>query len=298
MATPGHRLLAADYSNIEGRVLAWLAGEQWKLQAFRDYDEGTGPDLYILAVSKSFGIPLDEVDKKDRQKGKVQELASGYQGGLGAYKNMADIYGIVVVKHLDDAPKKADFVLTEDECEDLKIAWRRENSAIVSFWYALERAAIAAVKNHDTVYEVAGGKIKYCCSELCGLPYLICQLPSGRTLHYPYPTIEPGKFGNDQVHYWGLDSYTKQWRKQSSYGGHLAENVTQAVARDVLAEAYVRIEQAGYPVAFHVHDEIVAEMPNGQGAYSEFSELMAVLPDWAHGLPISVDGWEGQRYRK
>lgn len=279
VAAPGHELIAADYANIEGRVLAWIAGEQWRIQAFRDFDAGTGPDLYKLSYARAFGVPIDMVDKTMRQLGKVMELALGYQGGVGAFQTMAADYGV----EIEDA-----------RADELKVAWRDASPAIVAWWGALERAALAAIK---------GGR-----GEARGVefrregPWLSCRLPSGRKLWYRQPEVrtEITPWGKERevIYAWGVDSYTKQWRRYSLYGGLLAENVVQAIARDVMAGGMMRVEHAGYPVILTVHDEVVSEIPKGHGSLDEFTHLLTKLARWAHGLPIAAEGWRGRRYRK
>jgi len=362
-AAPGARLMCADYSNIEGRGLAWLAGEDWKLQAFRDLDTGAGHDLYKLAYSKSFGIPVEDVSKSQRQIGKVQELALGYQGAHGAFLSMASGYGIdldavaaavkaavppnrwqtAVERYWAGAQETAeeyladkraalatlldgDEELPDDENELLDVmaevakrnrynlgpdvwaavrivvdGWRDAHPYTVGTWRALDDAAKDAIDHPGRV--TSAGRCHYRMSE----HYLLCRLPSGRCLAYPYARIEkvpsafdPEKFDRKFV-FEGTDSRTKKWMKQRAYGGLLAENVTQAAARDVLAEAIVRLERhrLQYPVVMHVHDEIVSEVPLGSAhTLAEFENLMAVVPEWAPGFPIAVAGWEGERYRK
>jgi DNA polymerase bacteriophage-type len=357
-ASPGNRLLCADYSNIEGRGLAWLAGENWKLQAFRDYDAGNGADLYKLAYSKSFGVPVDRVTKDDRQIGKVQELALGYQGGHGAFLSMAKNYRIDLDKiaravqaavppgvwsdtleaYWSGARETAEEILAAarletqlaiERGEDVDAAlsvdelaaviarkhryglepavwaavriivdgWRVAHPATVARWRALETAAIDAVRHPGKVTQA--GKIKY----LKTGDYLICRLPSGRPIFYPYArTVEQeGRNGRPyfKLIYEGTDSRTRKWRTQKAYGGLLCENVTQATARCILSDAIHRLEAANYPVAMHVHDEIVSELPHGRGSLSEFVGLMSELEPWAAGFPVIAAGeWEGLRYRK
>lgn len=303
IAAPGSRFLSCDYSNIEGRVLAWLAGETWKVRAFEDYDTFTGgtdakgkplrkgPDIYRIAYSRSFGVPVGDVTDDQRQLGKVQELALGYQGGIGAFRSMAINYGIHVVEKREDAPADAKQVLTENEADEIKAAWRDAHPKVVKYWYALQRAAIAAVKNPGSVHSVEAVAYKV------HNAFLVCRLPSGRVIAYAFPRIEKDKFG-EHVAFYGVDSYTRKWAKSKLYGGLLCENVVQATARDVLAEAIMRLEASGYPVIMHVHDEIVSECPTAHGNFEEFAKLMCVAPSWAGGLPIAVSGWEGERYRK
>ena len=289
-AAPGHELMAADFANIEGRVLAWLAGEQWKLDAFTAYDQKKGPDIYKLGYAKSFRIPVEEVTKDQRFIGKVQELALGYQGGVGAFQTMARGYGVVVSDTLAD---------------EIKTAWREAHPNIVKYWYSLEDAAVSAVRHPGSRFGTWTGdqRVEF----LVKGSFLFCKLPSGRVLTYPYPKLKPimTPWGEDkeQVHYMSVDGKTKKWQETHTYGGKLAENVTQAVSRDILADAMLRVEAHGYPIVMHVHDEIVAEVihdPEHRHTYDlkPFETLVAQVPAWAFGLPIAVEGWKGKRYRK
>lgn len=339
VAAHGCYFLAADYSNIEGRVLVWLAGEAWKLQAFRDFDAGTGHDLYNIAYSKSFGIPPDAVTKAQRQLGKVQELALGFGGGKGAFASMAANYGIWVGNEISDAPPDAAQALTYEQADELKVAWRDAHPAVVALWRELDAAARQAIKRPGVAFPAAGGKIVY---KMHGI-FLLCRLPSGRVIAYPYARLEldydfdtrrelqtvrarikelarEGRGAGDAIAdkwiareallaarpktdwlicYEGLDSKTHKWGKQNAYGGFLAENVTQAVARDILTEAMHRLDAAGYTIVLHVHDEIVCEVPEGSKQnLEEMESIMRVLPAWAAGLPVATSGWQGMRYRK
>jgi DNA polymerase len=280
VAAPGHTLICCDYSNIEGRVLAWLAGEEWKLQAFRDFDAGTGPDLYLLAYAKGFRCSVEEA-KPFRQVGKVMELALGYGGGVGAFQTMARGYGVKV---------------TDERADELKHAWRGAHVQVVKFWADLERAAIRAVQEGGVhragpiAFKVKGS-------------FLWCQLPSKRVLCYPYPQMQdketPWGKTVQQLTYMSVNGVTRKWERCATYGGSLAENVTQAVARDILVAGMRACAAAGFPVVMHVHDEIVAEVPlSADLSVDKMSTLMSNAPHWATGLPIAATGWLGRRYRK
>ena len=286
-AAPGHELMAADFANIEGRVLAWLAGEQWKLDAFAKYDRKEGEDIYKLTAAKIYSVPAKEVNKEQRQIGKVAELACGYQGGVGAFQTMAKTYRVVVADVLAD---------------QIKTAWREAHPNIVKYWYSLEDAAVSAVRHPGSRFGTWTGdqRVEF----LVKGSFLFCKLPSGRVLTYPYPKLKPimTPWGEDkeQVHYMSVDGKTKKWQETHTYGGKLAENVTQAVSRDILADAMLRVEQHGFPIVMHVHDEIVCEVltcgPNMD--LPLFEKCVAHVPAWASGLPIAVEGWRGVRYRK
>jgi len=276
-APPGYDLIVCDYANIEGRVLAWLANETWKIKAFEDFDKKAGPDIYILSAQR-MGLT-------DRQIGKVAELALGYQGGVNAFKNMAKIYGLVI---------------EDSKADSIKKAWRSAHPHIKKYWYDLENAAIRAVTNPGTTQAVVtqNATIKY---RVAG-SFLWCSLPSKRVIAYPYPKIEQVKtpWGEmkDAFTYNGENSLTKQWERMTAYGGLLAENITQAVARDVLAQALINLENNNYSVVMHVHDEIVVEREEGFGALDDMKFHMKRMNPWAKGLPIAVEGYRAKRYRK
>ena len=332
-APKGKILRSSDFSNIEGRGVAWESGQEDKLDAFRAYDtlvldeDGKpcpngkgdflreGPDLYLVAASGIYNVPISEADAH-RQIGKVAELALGYQGGPRAFAKMAKAYGVRIAQHYDGIwgmaaeEFKDQALLAWDDrgrktgmsregwlaSEVIKLAWRAKNWKIAGYWKEVEEAAINAVK-HDGTIQIAG-KVKF---RKVG-SFLFCLLPSGRALCYPYPRLKetetPWGGTREQLRFKAVDQFTKRWQEKAAYGGHLVENITQAIARDVMAEAMVRVENAGYNVVLTVHDEIITEDPVGFGSMDEFNELMMTMPTWAAGFPISVGGWEGQRYRK
>lgn len=293
-AAPGKVLMAADFSNIEGRVLAWLAGEEWKLDAFRAYDAGNGPDIYNLAYARSFNVPAESVTKDERQVGKVQELALGYQGWVGAFQTMAANYNVKI---------------GDERAAEIAAAWRTAHPATRRYWTELEGAAIAAVRNPGTPQPT--GLMGRQSTFLRVDEFLWLKLPSGRCLCYPYPEVvlktrtftkdDGSEYTktSDALQYVGQDSVTNKWGPVDTYGGSLAENITQAVSRDILAEALVRTDAGGGQIVLHVHDEIVVEMDERKpDLLKHFETLVAASPAWATGLPISAEGWRGKRYRK
>ena len=319
-AAPGHEMVVADFAQIEARVLAWLAGQADALDIFR-----RGEDIYCQQAEPVFGYPVNKKDHPDeRQVGKVSILALGYQGGIGAYSTFAKNYNVdmepvyprlwasATVEEREKAekayamyraratvPRSREFSLAADIT---KQRWRAKNTQIVAYWYALEDAVLAAVQHPGSVQQV--GKVRL---RMAG-SFLWCQLPSKRCICYPYPRIveaelpwtdsegKPAKKPAVQVK--TVDGVTKKWVDRVLYGGLLAENVTQAVARDLLAEAMIRAEAAAYPVILHVHDEVVSEVPIGAGDQRFFEALMAETPAWADGCPVSAEGFVTRRYRK
>ena len=272
-APEGFRLVAGDYSNIEGRMLAWLAGESWKLDAFRAFDQGKGHDLYKLTYSRAFDEPIEQVDDDKRFIGKVAELACGYGGSVGAFAQMAANFGTE---------------LPEARVRQVVAAWRRANAAIASWWYELEDAAKAAVRDPGKIYSARSVEFRSKSN------FLLCKLPSGRFLPYYQAHID----ATGQLVYYGQDQQTRRWVSISTYGGKLSENVTQAAARDVMAYNMPLVEAAGYPIVGTVHDEIITEPRQGFGSATGLEAAMAQVPPWCPGLPLAVGAWEGQRYRK
>jgi len=272
-AKPGHTLVCADFSSIEGRVLAWLAGEEHILQDYRD-----GKDPYKVAAAGILGVAYEDVTKEERQTpGKVGELACGYQGGPGAARQ----FGATG---------------SDEDIEDSIIhPWRDNRPMTVKLWKELEKAAIAAVST-GRVIEYRG--IKFGVSD----GFLFMRLPSGRLLAYRSPEVKmaPTPWGKPapKLGFMGVNSLTYKWQRQTTYGGKLAENLTQAVARDLLVLAMKNAEAAGYPTVMHVHDEAIAEIPEGKGSLEEYCNLLEVSPPWLAGCPIEADGWIGRRYRK
>ena len=272
VAKKDHTFYVSDFSAIEARVIAWFAGEKWRLDVF----EGHGK-IYEASASQMFNIPIDQVDSELRQKGKVSELALGYQGGPGALEQMGALkMGI---------PK--------GELQGLVDAWRASSPNIVKFWADAEEAAFEALESRTTVK--MGNYLKFTGHS----GYLFITLPSGRRLAYPKASISKGKkFGNKVIQYYGQAS-AAYMVKMETYGGKLVENIVQATARDVLAEALLRLDDAGFPIVFHVHDEIVAEVPKDWGySIDDMNELMGQSVEWAPGLPLRSDGYVTDYYKK
>jgi DNA polymerase len=266
IASKGRRLIVSDYSAIEARVLAWLADHETVLQSFRE-----GLDLYKVTASDMYGITYMNVDKDQRFIGKVASLALGYQGGVKAFQKMAANYGTDV-----------------DDATALKIRddWRAANRPIVKLWHEVERAAYNAIENGRRE-ETRAGDFMMVKGDL------LFKLPSGRCLSFPQAALI-----NNKITYQGMNNFTHKWGTIETYGGSLVQSITQAVARDLLAHALLKLDAAGYDPIMTVHDEIVADTKVGHGSMDEFNTLMCELPDWAKGLPVDVEGYEADRYRK
>jgi DNA polymerase bacteriophage-type len=330
-AQRGKKLMGGDFSAIEGRGLAWLAGEEWVLEAYREIDANPdSPDMYERAYAKTFNIDPRDVTKEQRQIGKVEELAFGYQGGVGAFRTMGKAAKILVVKtitpeHVKKAQAMGGQVFTEDQANGFKTGWRAARPKTKTYWYDLERAAIAAVKEPRTIFH-AGRRGREVMFRKNG-SMLWCKLPSQRVLCYPYPEIHhiDGPFGVREVltfkgvpdalvwaTYTGQKergernstyivddpANTKQWCRLSTYGGKLSENITQAICRDLLADAIIRVEKCGFHVVAHVHDEIIVEGDFDEEDRMAFEILMCEKPEWAVDFPMSAGCWLAPRYRK
>lgn len=263
------QLTLCDYSAIEARVLAWLANEKWRMEIFNSKEK---KDIYAESASRMFGIPMDKMDFHNRRKGKLAELVLGYQGGKNAVINM-------------DAQ---DTGLTETEIEELVVTWRKANPAIVKFWHLMGDAAVQSIKHHKTV---KAGKFTFETDDR----RMTIQLPSGRKLCYWKAKLGVNRWGKESIHYMWADSTTKgKWMSVDTYGGKIVENITQAVARDFLSEALVRVSDKGYEIVMHIHDEIIVE-----GAYAkELEHLMTIRPTWAQDFPLRARAEEVKYFQK
>jgi len=258
----------ADFSSIESRVLFWLADCQKGLDVYRK-----GDDLYCVTAEGIFGKPVNKKDNPfERSIGKIAVLACGYQGATKAFKGMCDGYGLAV---------------DEDQQRQAVQGYRDTYPEVVSFWYDCEQAALDAIRKEQSVQRVGRIAYKYDGKSLK------CRLPSGRVIHWQEPAIIPGKFDRETIEYSGVN-IARKWTRKTTYAGDLAQSATQAVARDLLCEAMLRLDEAGWPIVLHVHDEILAD-GKGEG---DFLEIMTQLPDWAEGLPVTGDLWTGGRYQK
>lgn len=323
-ATPGRHLKVADYSSIEGRVTAWLAGEEWKLEVFRKNDRKEGPGAYETAASGIFNVPADKVSKDQRQVGKSAELGLGFAGGVMAFKAMADIYRVDMSAAYEPVRASADPEIFEKAVESYerwsedglfgtqvlsreawiasevtKVAWRLKHPATVDLWDGLEEAIMCAIREPGTI--ATYGRISY----LVRRGFLWARLPSGRCLAYGNPKIISTKTP------WGADSKAvsiigmktqagkqARWMRYELNRSSIVENVVQAVARDLLANGLLKLDAAGYPIVLHVHDEAVADVPDGFGSLAEFEALLCDLPNWAAGIPLVAEGYEAHSYRK
>lgn len=281
IAEPGNALVDADFSAIEARVISWLAGESWRLDVFRTHGK-----IYEASASQMFGVPLERIKKGNpeyalRQKGKVAELALGYQGSTGALIKMGAL----------------DMGLTEAELPDIVNRWRDANKRIRDLWYSMEAAAVQVIQTGQPV----GLRSLVLAREMDAgnnLDFLTIRLPSGRKLYYAHPSLGQNQWGKPSITYMGMDQTTKKWKLIETYGGKLVENCVQAIARDCLAEAIERLEAANYPVVFHVHDEVVVECTAERASLDDIAAIMGQPVSWAPDLPLGADGWVGAFYKK
>jgi len=272
--SPGRVFLISDFAAIEARVIAWLAGEKWRLEVFSTHGK-----IYEASAAAMFGVPLEEITKGSdyRAKGKIAELALGYQGGANALATMGG----------------AAMGLSDDDMRSIVKRWRKANPAIVKYWADVEAAAIKALKNPRKKIKLGYVTFVY------DLKALLCFLPSGRPLIYQGPKLVPGRFG-EAIKYQGADQKTGRWTSLDTYGGKLVENIVQAVARDLLAYSLQSVDAEGFDIVQHVHDEIVAEDEEAGAdlALDLLIEAMVKKPSWAEGLPLAADGFVSPFYKK
>lgn len=274
IAKPGHTFFVCDFSAIEARVIAWLANETWRLDVFQTHGK-----IYEASAAMMFHVPVDEITKMDprRQKGKIAELALGYQGGIAALKTMGG----------------EKMGLSESEMQEIVNNWRKANPAIVKLWDDVQSAAISCIEKKESV------TLQHGITFSIRLGALMISLPSGRCLSYPRPYIGENRFGSKSICYEGLSQTTKQWGRQETYGGKLVENIVQAIARDCLAVTIMRLEAKGYPIVFHVHDEVIIEArTDGSQTLEEVEEIFRQPIPWAKELPLKGAGYVTNYYLK
>lgn len=319
VAPEGKRLCVSDLSNIEGRAAAYIAGEEWKLDAFRAYDNKTGHDLYAIAYAKAFDITPEEVmhDKEHglglmRQIGKVMELMLGYEGGVGAFITGAITYGIdldfmaeqawpsIPKDIIEQAAKAWDWAVKKRStfglsrktymvCDALKRMWREAHPEISGYWGELKLTVIKAINNKGKTFECGKLQIRR------DGAWLRIVLPSGRALCYPSPVAHE----NGKISYMGMNQYSKKWCRIYTYGGKLFENICQAFARDIMAWNMQGIEGAGYEIILSVHDELLTEAPDTEDYTGDnLSALLSTNPPWAEDMPLAAGGFHAYRYRK
>lgn len=286
IAPEGHVLIDADFSAIEARVISWLAGEQWRLEVFRTHGK-----IYEASASQMFGVPIELIKKGNpeyelRQRGKVAELALGYQGGVGAMRQMDTGH------QLDD--------LSDDEVRDIVTRWRETNKRIRDLWYALDNAAVQVITQGGSV-GINGLIIAREFDYNQGTDCMTITLPSGRKLYYVSPGIGENQWGNPSISYMGMHQKTKRWKCIETYGGKLVENCVQAIARDCLADTIERLEAAGLPVVFHIHDEVVIDTVPWTDEDTMLQTVVNIMRQpisWAPDLPLNADGWVGRYFKK
>lgn len=292
VATPGNVLIDADFSAIEARVISWLAGQEWRLEVFRTHGK-----IYEASASQMFHVPIEKIKKGNpeyalRQRGKVAELALGYQGGVSAMRRMDTGH------NLDD--------LSDDEVKGIVDRWRETNSMIRDLWNIVDSAAVTVITNGgaQTIRsETTDAVITLACEldVITGTRYMTILLPSGRKLYYPSPEIGVNRWGNPSVSYMGQNQTTKRWERVETYGGKLVENIVQAIARDCLAIAIENLEAQGLHVVFHIHDEVVIDTPawaDEDTMLDTVTKIMTKPIPWAQMLPLNADGWVDKHFKK
>jgi DNA polymerase len=292
VATPGNVLIDADFSAIEARVISWLAGQEWRLEVFRTHGK-----IYEASASQMFHVPIEKIKKGNpeyalRQRGKVAELALGYQGGVSAMRRMDTGH------NLDD--------LSDDEVKGIVDRWRETNSMIRDLWNIVDSAAVTVITNGgaQTIRsETTDAVITLACEldVITGTRYMTILLPSGRKLYYPSPEIGVNRWGNPSVSYMGQNQTTKRWERVETYGGKLVENIVQAIARDCLAIAIENLEAQGLHVVFHIHDEVVIDTPawaDEDTMLETVTKIMTKPIPWAQMLPLNADGWVDKYFKK
>lgn len=292
VATPGNVLIDADFSAIEARVISWLAGQEWRLEVFRTHGK-----IYEASASQMFHVPIEKIKKGNpeyalRQRGKVAELALGYQGGVSAMRRMDTGH------NLDD--------LSDDEVKGIVDRWRETNSMIRDLWSVVDSAAVTVITNGgaQTIRsETTDAVITLACEldVITGTRYMTILLPSGRKLYYPSPEIGVNRWGNPSVSYMGQNQTTKRWERVETYGGKLVENIVQAIARDCLAIAIENLEAQGLHVVFHIHDEVVIDTPawaDNDTMLDTVTKIMTKPIPWAQALPLNADGWVDKFFKK
>lgn len=281
IASEGHILIDADFSAIEARVISWLAGEEWRLEVFRTHGK-----IYEASASQMFGVPIELIKKGNpeyalRQKGKVAELALGYQGGTGALVAMGAL----------------DMGIPEDDLPDIVSRWREANKRIRDLWYKMDAAAVQVITQGGSV-GLNGLIIARELDYNNNTDYMTITLPSGRKLYYNAPQIGENQWGRPSISYMGMDQTTKKWKRIETYGGKLVENCVQAIARDCLAQAIEHLEDAGLPVVFHIHDEVVIDCEPTIATLEDVVQIMVRPIPWAPDLPLGADGWVGEFFKK
>ena len=331
VAAPGKKLVVADYSNIEGRVLAWFANEEWKLQAYRDRDAGVGEDIYKLQVQRAMGIPIEQITSFLRQQGKGMDLSLGYEGGVGAFLNVANSYQLDLVELGRSAPRTMSpeliekgrgswkWAVEQDEtldlpediyvaCAALKHAYRDSNARIAQLWEDLLICAKEAVRHAGHTFTCADGKVAMKSSN----EWLAVQIPSGRKIMFAKPKIETKAVIDKKTKLVKRDANgdpvlrtqltalkSPGWVREGIYGGLLANAITQGLSRDILVDAMLDVDHCNYPIVLHVHDEIVAELDDSdERDHDDMIEVMLRRVERYNGLPLTAAGFTTKRYRK